>query len=198
MLKQIHRPSPAMAISLIALFAALGGGAYAASGKIDGKSIMMKSIPGNRLKPNTVTGKQVKESTLAQVPKAEEAKTAGSAVTALDAVNAEKIIGRTIGCPDGTQLFLGSCWENATRAATTAAVANETCGFAGGALPGAFELTLFSRRVPLAGTEEWTDEINTVTAEDTYTVVTVSKAGAINFDASTDSKEYRCVLPLLR
>jgi hypothetical protein len=199
MLKQIHRPSPTMAISLIALFAALGGGAYAASGKIDGKSIMVKSIPGNRLKTNSVTGKQVKESTLGQVPRAKEAKSAGSAVIALDAVTAEKIIGHTLGCPDGTQPFLGGCWENSPRPTATVADANRTCYFAGGTLPGPFELVSFANHSSLtSSTDEWTDTINTVTAPGVYTVVTVSKLGEIGEASASAAREYRCVVPLLR
>src|SRR6476661_2369823 len=60
-------PSPAIVISVIALFVALGGSVYAAS-NISGKTIKKGSLPGNRLKKNTVTGKQVKESTLGAVP----------------------------------------------------------------------------------------------------------------------------------
>ena len=195
MLKQIGRPSPALIVSLIALFVALGGTVYAATGRINGRTIRVNSIPGNRLKPNTVTGKQVKESTLARV---REARSAETSTNALNAVNAEKLDGRIARCPSGTRFFYGSCWESAPRGAASATVAAETCGHAGGALPGAFELALFSRQVALGGTGEWTDEVNTVAAENVYTVVTVSKAGAINFDASTDSKEYRCVLPLLQ
>ena len=58
MLKRL-RPSPAMAVALIALVVAMGGTAVAGS-----------LINGGNIKKNTVTGKQVKESTLAAVPKA--------------------------------------------------------------------------------------------------------------------------------
>lgn len=58
-----RRPSPAMIVALIALFVALGGSVYAAN-KISGKTIKKGSEPGNRLKKDSVTGKQVKESTL--------------------------------------------------------------------------------------------------------------------------------------
>jgi hypothetical protein len=64
-------------ISLIALFVALGGSVYAAN-KISGKTIKRGSEPGNRLKKNSVTGKQVKESALGNVPSASIANTAFS------------------------------------------------------------------------------------------------------------------------
>jgi hypothetical protein len=50
-------------LALAAVFLALGGTVYAAS-KINGKSIKKRSEPGNRLKNDSVTGKQVNESTL--------------------------------------------------------------------------------------------------------------------------------------
>lgn len=66
-----------MVVSLIALFVALGGTSYAAV-KLNGKNI----------KRNTVTGKQIKESSLGQVPKAKVAGSASSAATATTATNA--------------------------------------------------------------------------------------------------------------
>jgi hypothetical protein len=186
-------------VSTLCLFLLLGGTVYAAS-KINGKTIKVNSIPGNRLKPNTVTGKQVKESTLGEVPVAKEAKTAGSAVTALDAVNAEKIIGRTIGCPTGTQLFAGECWETTARSAATMPVAAQTCSEAGGQLPDALSLRAFALKsgVTLAAGDEWSNSIDNVTAENEYTGVTVSPTGAVNLDNQIDPKEFRCELPLLR
>ena len=71
------RPSPAMIVACVALVAAIGGSAYAAS-KINGKDI----------KSNTVTGKQVKESTLGTVDKAKVAKRAKKADTATSAESA--------------------------------------------------------------------------------------------------------------
>src|SRR4051794_1634221 len=74
-------------IAYLALFLALGGGAYAAS-KINGGKIRKSSIPGNRLKPNSVTGKQVKVSKLGTVPKATLAHTATNAGHATEADHA--------------------------------------------------------------------------------------------------------------
>jgi hypothetical protein len=90
--------SPALTtISLIALFIALGGSVYAASG-IDGKTVKPKSLPGNRVKPhslpgnriknNTITGKQVKEAGLGEVPWASNAESAQSAASATNANHA--------------------------------------------------------------------------------------------------------------
>ncbi len=104
----VGRLSPALVISLVALFAALGGTVYAAA-RIDGKAIKLKSLPGNRLKvgsvpgnrlkpgalaggslaPGSVTGTQVDASTLGQVPSALNAVNAESAGSAQTAVNAQ-------------------------------------------------------------------------------------------------------------
>jgi hypothetical protein len=93
-----------MAISLLALFVALGGTGYAAV-KINGKSIKAgtitgskfknKTVTGNKLKnstltgsklrSDTLTGRQIKESTLGSVPRADVATTAGTANALTDA-----------------------------------------------------------------------------------------------------------------
>jgi hypothetical protein len=49
---------------------AMPAAAREASNLINGRSIAIQSIPGNRLVPNTVTGRQVQESTLGPVPRA--------------------------------------------------------------------------------------------------------------------------------
>ena len=54
-----RRRSPALAIACLALFAALGGSVYAAT-KIDGRSIRVKSLPGNRLAPGSLPGNRLK------------------------------------------------------------------------------------------------------------------------------------------
>jgi hypothetical protein len=51
-------------VALVALFFALGGTVYAASGKISGSQIKPKSLPGNRLKAHSVTGTQIKNGSI--------------------------------------------------------------------------------------------------------------------------------------
>jgi hypothetical protein len=77
-MSRIKLPSPSMAISLLALFVALGGTGYAAV-KINGKSIKARTITGSKLRNNTLTGRQIRESRLATVPRAKLATIAGSA-----------------------------------------------------------------------------------------------------------------------
>lgn len=63
MRRGITRCWPALAIASIALFAALGGTVYAA-GKINGRSIKPRSLPGNRLLPKSVPGNRVRPGSL--------------------------------------------------------------------------------------------------------------------------------------
>jgi hypothetical protein len=93
------RPSPATVLSVVALFVALGGSAYAATA-ISGSQIRLHSIPANRLKNHSITGAQVNLNELGTVPRAvsatrsgtaktaSSATTAGSAVDAINATNA--------------------------------------------------------------------------------------------------------------
>jgi hypothetical protein len=74
----------------IAVFVALGGGAYAAV-HVNGKNIENRTISGKKLKNNTLGGKQINERRLGQVPRAaraQSAATAGSASTATTAGSA--------------------------------------------------------------------------------------------------------------
>jgi hypothetical protein len=61
-----------MVVALLALFVALGGSGYAAV-QFNVKTIKNGTLPGKKLKRNSVTGRQVKESTLATVPRAQRA-----------------------------------------------------------------------------------------------------------------------------
>jgi hypothetical protein len=79
---RFSRPSPALVVASLALAVALGGTAFAAPirsvvASINGATIQDHSIAGVKLKNDTVTGRQVKESSLATVPHAANANTVG-------------------------------------------------------------------------------------------------------------------------
>jgi hypothetical protein len=78
------RSTAALAVSILALVLAAAGVGYAAT-KISGKTIKVGSTPGNRLKDNTLTGRQVDESTFAEVPSAARAALADHAASAVSA-----------------------------------------------------------------------------------------------------------------
>ena len=225
----IWRSSPALVISVLALFVALGGSVYAAKkGRVDGKTIRAKSIPGNRLKPRSVpanrlkpnvlrglrgatgplTGAEINEFTLGQVPSAGHADTAGSAQsatdaeTALNAVNAvdsQTVNGYSAGCLPSTIEFAGACWETSPSSEATAPVAAAKCAARGGALPEALQLAAFAAApgVTLHGGDEWASDLTTFSGPDAYAVVTVSASSVLNVDLSNATHSYRCVIPLL-
>lgn len=224
----VWRNSPALVVSVMALFVALGGSVYAAKkAKIDGKAIRAKSIPGNRLKPRSIganrlkpgvlkeariaaplTGADINELTLGQVPSAAHADTADRAQSAVDAqtalnavnaIDAKTINGYSAGCQPSTLPFAGACWESSASVAVTAPVAAAKCAARGGTLPEALQLAVFAGEpgVILHGGSEWTSDIPVFTGLNTYGVAVVTPNGEIDSTVSTNTRAYRCVVPLL-
>jgi hypothetical protein len=224
----IRLQSPALIISLIALFAALGGTVYAAK-KINGKAIRAKSLPGNRIKPHSIpsnrlkrgvlrgmqlkgplTGADINELTLGRVPSATHAETADAAQSAVDAqtavnavnaINADTVNGHSAGCGTSTVSFAGACWETwIHEVPVTAPEAAANCASSGGTLPEALQLAAFANEpnVNLAEGDEWSTDIPVVSGPGTFAVVTVSDNGVISSELSTAEKKYRCVIPLVR
>jgi hypothetical protein len=225
-------PSPALVVAGLALFVALGGTVYAAKKKarIDGKAVKVKSLPGNRvklrsipanrLKPGVfatlsaqagpITGAEIDELTLGQVPEAAHAASADTAqsatdaqtaVNAVNAVNAQTVNGHGVGCLPGTQQFAGACWQSfASETAVSAPAAATSCAVQGGTLPEALQLAAFSQQpgVTLDGGTEWSSDIPVVSSPGLYGVVTVSSSGEVASTASTNTRKYRCVIPLVR
>jgi hypothetical protein len=220
------RRVPVLVIVGAALVAALGGTVYAA-GKINGRTIKVKSLPGNRLAvgsvpgnrlkpgalqgsalaPGSITGIQIDASTLGQVPSAIHADTAESArdaETALNAANAENartVNGYEAGCRSGTRAFAGACWQTgASETALNAPAAAAACAAQGGELPEALALAAFSQQpgVTLATGDEWSSDIPSFTTLNSYSVATVNSAGEVGSAISTATKKFRCVLPLVR
>ncbi|MDQ3644926.1 MAG: hypothetical protein M3356_05385 [Actinomycetota bacterium] len=63
-----RRPSPALVISCIALFVALGGVSYGvATGSIDSREVKNRSLTGTDMKGDKIGGGAIKESTLGTV-----------------------------------------------------------------------------------------------------------------------------------
>ncbi|HSR94666.1 MAG TPA: hypothetical protein VLK56_07345 [Solirubrobacterales bacterium] len=220
---------PALVVSAIALFVALGGSVYAAKrARIDGGAIRTKSIPGNRLKPHSIaanrlkpgvlrgtalatplTGADINELTLGQVPSAAHADFADSAQSAVDAqtalnavnaVDAQTVNGHSVGCLPGTRPFAGACWESSSHSAVDAPTAARKCAARNGTLPEALQLAAFAEEpsVNLDSGDEWSSDIPVFTGLDTYGVATVSAASKINSSLSTNTHAYRCVIPLLQ
>lgn len=230
MRKGMRLPSPALAVAALALFVALGGTVYAAKqAKFNGRAIKVKSLPGNRLKPASVaanrlkpgvlaalgqpsvpiTGAEIDELSLGQVPEAAHAETADTAqsaaeaetaLNAVNAINANTVNGHSAGCQPGTQPFAGACWQSSPgETAISAPAAASSCATQGGTLPDPLQLSAFAQQpgVILDKNDEWTGDITSYTAPDLYSVGTVSAAGVVASTASTNTRKFRCVIPLL-
>lgn len=229
----LRLPSPALVVAGLALFLALGGTVYAAKkAKINGRAVKVKSLPGNRLalrsipanrlKPGVlgnaasgqqsgqITGAEINELSLGQVPEAAHAETADSAQSAVDAqtalnavnaIDAQTVNGHGAGCLPGTQPFAGACWQSsASGTAVSAPAAATSCAVQGGTLPEALQLAAFSQQpgVVLDGSDEWTGDITSYTAPGLYSVATVSASAVVASTASTNTRKYRCAIPLVR
>jgi hypothetical protein len=231
MRREMRLPSPALVVAGLALFVALGGTVYAAKkARIDGKAVKVRSLPGNRLKVRSIpanrlkpgvlkgalgiqagpiTGAEIDELTLGQVPEAAHALSADTAQSAVDAqtavnavnaVNAQTVNGHSAGCLPSTQLFAGACWQSfASETAVSAPAAATSCAVQGGTLPEALQLAAFSQQpgVVLDGGTEWASDITSYTAPDLYSVSTVSSAAVVASTASTNTRKFRCVIPLV-
>ena len=148
-------PSPALVIGALALVIALGSTALAVvpTAQISGTKLKKRSEPGNRFVPNSVTGKEVKESKLGKLPSAAAADTAAnathavSATTASTAANASNVGGLsaaklTVQCPSGTVPAAAGCVETGpAHAALNYTQASQFCGALGRTLPSAAQLT---------------------------------------------------------
>jgi hypothetical protein len=225
--------APALAVAALALFVALGGSVYAAKqGKIGGKSIRAKSIPGNRLKPRSVppnrlkpafvrrlhqvargngaplTGAEINELTLGEVPYAAHAIAADTAQSAVDAetafnavnaVTAQSVNGYEAGCRTDTRLFAGACWQTSAQSPADAPTAARHCASQGGELPGALELAAFAEvnGVSLDADDEWSGDITEVSGLNAFAVMIVAANSDLEMSVSTNPHAYRCVIPLL-
>jgi hypothetical protein len=188
---------------------------------IPGNRLRPRSVAANRLRPGVLgvqfrgplTGADIEEGTLGTVPSAVHAQSADTArsaiesetaVNAVNAVNAQTVNGFGAGCATGTRRFAGACWEASSHGPSTAPAAAVDCAARGGALPEALQLAAFAGQagVSLDSEGEWSSDIISFTSEDAYAVATVSPNGVVGsgvFDAggSSDTRNYRCVIPLV-
>lgn len=103
-----RRPSAAMVVALVALVVALSGSAIAATGLVSGDKLIKRgSLSGNRLRKQTVTGTQIKLSTLAKVPSARTADQATTAANATNATNATTATSATTAVSASNAAMLG-------------------------------------------------------------------------------------------
>jgi hypothetical protein len=97
--RRLRAPSPALVISLIALFVALGGSAYAATrlpkNSVGTKQLKKNAVTGPKIKSGAVTAAKINTRGLT-VPSAVHATAADSAASATNATNAGTVGGVTV------------------------------------------------------------------------------------------------------
>ena len=198
---------------------------------LPGNRVKLRSLPGNRLRRHSIpasrlqpgvlaaaarpspsaplTGREINELTLGQVPRATHADTAGfaqsagdaqTALNAVNAIDAQKVNGHSAGCEPGTSLFAGACWQaSSSFSAATAPQAAIQCANQGGTLPGALQLAAFAQQpgVNLDAGDEWSGDLTTFSGPNAYATVTVSAGAVLNTALSTATRHYRCVIPLV-
>jgi hypothetical protein len=111
-----ERLSYANVMSTLAVFIALGGSSYAAF-TISGANIRNRSVAGSKLKRNTLTGREIRESRLARVPHARNA----------DRLGGHSAANFKVRCPRDTFPIADVCVERTPRAAASYGSAVQTC-----------------------------------------------------------------------
>src|SRR5262245_2693422 len=88
-----RRPSPAMVVACLALLVALGGTSYAASqlpaNSVGTKQLKKGAVTAVKVRDNSLTGRDIKESTLSMVPLAADS----DATDTLDGYHADELLG---------------------------------------------------------------------------------------------------------
>lgn len=179
-------------MSTLAVFIALGGSSYAAF-TISGSSIKDRSITSKKLRANTLTGGQIKESRLARVPRAKTADTLGGLTAAA----------LKIRCPADTFPAADVCVERTSRPPAAYGSAVSTCMLVGTPsgpgrrLPTHGELlAAFSTVDPSSGGELTASVYPSGSIAGRLDVLFVTdKTGAVGLapDTAAGSKAYRCV-----
>ena len=204
---KLGRPSPAMIVALIALFAALSGSAYAALGKntVGSKQLKSKAVTTGKLANNAVNGTKVAKGSLTgEDINIDALGTVPSATNASQAGNSNTVNGHAASCPGGTTLIRGVCFDSAPNAAAlNLKAASDSCAAKGGFLPSV--MALYSvRQVLNLGTGAGTDHMFTdsyysaVGTGSNYTTVVIDGTGKISEQSVDSPSAFICAYALVR
>jgi hypothetical protein len=185
-----HRLTYANVMSTLAIFIALGGSSYAAL-QINGRSIENRSIPAKKLKRNSITGREVRESRL-NVPLARRAERLGG-------FTADQL---RVHCPSDTFPTADVCIERTARgpAAYSSAVLDclgvGTPAGPGRRLPTHGELMAALTAIDLAPGGELTSSVYPSASPGQLDVLYVTDeigSAALTPNTAVGGKAYRCV-----
>jgi hypothetical protein len=186
-----QRLTYANVLSTLAVFIALGGSSYAAL-TISGRSIENRSIPAKKLKRNSITGREVRESRL-NVPRARRAERLGG-------FTADQL---RVRCPSDTFPIADVCVERTTRfaapygSAVLECLRVDTPASPGRRLPTHGELMAALTAVQLAPGGELTANVYPSASDpgrlDVLFVTDQVGSVALTADTAAGGKAYRCV-----
>ena len=176
------RPTPAMAVALVALFVSLGGSAVAgielARNSVGSAQIRAGAVGSSELRSNAITGAKVLDGSLSGADLRGTVPAAGAAV-----------------CPSGTSPLAAVCIEDGLRAPAKLADAIKACGSAGRRLPTVSELlSAAAGGLPL-GAPELAGDAGSDNVGRQWIVYT--DATTVTQEASGNARQFRCAgLPL--
>jgi hypothetical protein len=185
-----NRLTYANLMSTLAVFIALGGSSYAAL-QINGRTIENRSIPAKKLKRNSITGREVRESRL-NVPRARHAERLGG-------FTADQL---RVRCPSDTFPIADVCVERTSRAPAAYSSAVLEClrvgtpAGPGRRLPTHGELMAALTATELASGGELTSSVYASASPGQLDVLYVTTKGggaALTPDTFAGGKAYRCV-----
>lgn len=186
-----HHLSYANVMATIAVFIALGGSSYAAL-TISGRDIRNRSVPANKIKRNSLTTKEIRESRLGTVPRARSA-------ASLDGIRASDV---KVRCALDTFPIADVCVERTARSPQAYGSAVIVCAGVGTPagpgrrLPTHSELRMAFAAVDPAPGGELTSEVLPSSRPGELDVLYITdKVGsvAVTADSFDGSKAFRCV-----
>lgn len=202
----IRRPSPAMVVALIALFAALTGTAFAALGKnsVGSRQLKAKAVTSGKIANNAVTGAKVASGSLTGADiNVGALGTVPSATSASSAGNANTVGGHSASCPGGTVLIRGICFDSTSNPAVgSVKAAADACAAKGGYLP--TPMALYSTRsiinlgTGVGNDHQYTDSYYSNTTGSVYATVVIDGTGKIQEQEIELPSKYICAYTLVR
>jgi hypothetical protein len=203
---KLGRPSPAMVVAIIALFAALSGSAYAALGKnsVGSRQLKSKAVTTGKIANNAITSVKVAKGSLTgEDINVGALGTVPSAASAASAGNANTVGGHSAACPAGTALIRGVCFDSASNPAVDSLkAAADSCASKGGYLPSPMALYSIRSIVNLGtgvGTDHvFTDSYYSLVGSGNYTTIVVNGTGTMVEQSVDSASKYICAYSLVR
>ncbi|MGA8744550.1 MAG: hypothetical protein WB507_01645 [Solirubrobacterales bacterium] len=196
-------------VSIVALFVALGGSAYAAisipRNSVGTRQLKTKAVTNGKLANGAVSGAKIAEGAITgQNVNLSALGTVPQAAHAASASNSDAVGGHAASCPSGTTLIRGLCFDNHSNpVANNLEQAAQACASKGGWLPTPIQL-LSVREILNLGTGvneeqfQYTDSYYNSPGGGNYRTIVVDGVEEPKEYEPTKPASYYCVYPLVR